>query len=447
MSAERYTLLGLAGVRSPWFRDVGRWSTAASLPLELVKTISTEEVRARLRSGRAFSALVVDDLVPGLDRDLFEEAAGVGCAVVVVDSGRSGRRWTDLGASAVLAPDFDATALLQLLGQVARPVGGEVSSSASAATEALGTSGPSDRPCGRLIAVLGAGGTGVSTLVMGLAQHLGGQHPGEVCLADLALHAEHAVLHGTPDVVPGLSELVEAHRLGDPGIESIRALTWQIATRGYDLLLGLRRHRDWTALRPRSVALALDGIRRSYRIVVADVDPDLEGERSTGSVDVEERNTLARSTVDAADLVVVVGAPEMKGVHAMLRVIREVIEHGVEPARILPVVNRAPRSPRARAELARAIGTLATREVRTDPAGRGPTEALPGPVFLAERRHLDPAIRDVARLPDAWIRPVGTAVHGLLSAASRAAAAEVEDLVPVAPGSLGSWTDDTWEPT
>ena len=31
MSAERYTLLGLAGVRSPWFREVGRWSTAAAV--------------------------------------------------------------------------------------------------------------------------------------------------------------------------------------------------------------------------------------------------------------------------------------------------------------------------------------------------------------------------------------------------------------------------------
>jgi len=447
MSAERYTLLGLARVRSPWFREVGRWSTAGSVPLELVKTVSAEEVRARLRSGRAFSALVVDDLVPGLDRDLFEEAGRFGCAVVVVDSGRSGRRWTDLGASAVLAPDFDATALLQVLAQVARPVGGEVSPSAPAAAEALGAPGPADAPTGRIVAVLGAGGTGVSTVAMGLAQHLGSRHPGEVCLADLALHAEHAVLHGTPDVVPGLSELAEAHRLGRPGTESVRALTWQIATRGYDLLLGVRRHRDWTALRPRSVALALDGIRRAYRVVVADIDPDLEGERSTGSVDVEERNTLARSTVDAADLIVIVGGPEMKGVHALLRVLREVVDHGVEPARVLPVVNRAPRSPRARAELTRAIGSLAARDVHPGAARRGSTESLPGPVFLTERRHLDRAIRDVARLPDAWIRPVGAAVHGLLSIAGQTAPAVVEELVAVAPGSLGSWTDDTAEPT
>src|SRR5690606_22867468 len=113
-----------------------RWSTAASLPIELVKTLSVEEVRARLRSGRSFSALVVDDLVPGLDRDLLEEANEAGCAAIVVDGGRSGRRWTDLGAAAVLAPDFDATALLQVLKQVAQPVRG-VPSSAMSATGAL----------------------------------------------------------------------------------------------------------------------------------------------------------------------------------------------------------------------------------------------------------------------------------------------------------------------
>src|SRR5690606_19717865 len=203
-----------------------------------VKTLSVEEVRARLRSGRSFSALVVDDLVPGLDRDLLEEANEAGCAAIVVDGGRSGRRWTDLGAAAVLAPDFDATALLQVLKQVAQPVRG-VPSSAMSATGALTPPPAGDDVTGRLVAVTGSGGTGASTVAMAIAQHAAAAS--DVVLADLALDAEHAVLHGTPDVVPGLTELVEAHRLGSPGAESIRALTWQIGTRGYDLLLGLRR--------------------------------------------------------------------------------------------------------------------------------------------------------------------------------------------------------------
>lgn len=439
MAGERYALLGLAQVRSSWFREASRWSTAASLPIELVKTMSVEEVRTRLRSGRSFSALVVDDLVPGLDRDLLEEASEAGCAVIVVDGGRTGRRWTDLGAAAVLTPDFDATALLQVLSQVAQPVRG-APSSAPSATGALAPPAPDDDVTSPLVAVTGPGGTGASTVAMAIAQHAAASS--EVLLADLVLDAEHAVLHGTPDVVPGFTELVEAHRLGSPGTESVRALTWQIGTRGYDLLLGLRRHRDWTALRPRSVALAVDGLRRAYDLVVADVDADLEGERATGSLEVEERNVLARTAVSAADLVVVVGTGGLKGVHALLRVIRGVLDHGVDPSRVLPLVNRAPRSPRARAELSQAIASLAGRDPRFDTEAAG---SLPTPVFLAERRHLDLLVRDVARLPDPWLRSVGAAVLGLLAPHGRPTPSVEPEPVPVAPGSLGAWLGEGGE--
>lgn len=440
MAGERYALLGLAQVRSAWFREASRWSTAASLPIELVKTMSVEEVRARLRSGRAFSALVVDDLVPGLDRDLFEQALEAGCVVIVVDGGRTQRRWVDLGAAAVLAPDFDAASLLQVLSRVAQPVLG-ASATVPSATDALVPPRAPGDAAGALVAVTGAGGTGASTVAMAVAQHAAAS--AGVVLADLALHAEQAVLHGTPDVVPGLTELVEAHRLGSPGTESIRSLTWQIGTRGYDLLLGLRRHRDWTALRQRAVALALDGLRRSYDVVVADVDADLEGERTTGSLDVEERNTLSRAAISAADLVLVVGSADLKGIHALLRVVRDVLDHGVEPARVLPVVNRAPRGPRARAELTRAVASLATRDPRLDGGG---VDALPSAVYLAERRNLDLAIRDVARLPDPWLHPIGTAALGLLVPRSGPAPVVRPEPVPVVPGSLGAWLDDGGEP-
>src|SRR3546814_3627994 len=82
-----------------------------------------------------------------------------------------------------------------------------------------------------------------------------------ICLADLALDAEQAMLHAARDVVPGVAELVEAHRSGSPGPHEVRDLTWEVGERGYRLLLGLRRHRDWTAIRPRAFDAALDGLR------------------------------------------------------------------------------------------------------------------------------------------------------------------------------------------
>src|SRR5690606_7812060 len=154
-----------------------------------------------------------------------------------------------------------------------------------------------------------------------------------------------------------------------------------LPARGYDLLLGLRRHRDWTALRPRAVEAALEGLRRAYRVVVADADADLEGEEQCGSTDVEDRNLLARPACAAADLVVAVGVPGPAGLHAQLRVVRDLRDHGVDGRRIVPVVNRAPRSPRRRAEVSSALAALLA-------AGAPEATLACTPVFLPERRRL-----------------------------------------------------------
>jgi hypothetical protein len=271
---------------------------------------------------------------------------------------------------------------------------------------------------------------------MAIAQGLAAdpRHLDMVCLADLALDAEQAMLHGARDVVPGVVELTEAHRGGTPSIDDVRSLTWRVDARGYHLLLGLRRHRDWTAVRPRAFSAGLDGLRRSFRVVVADIDADVEGEPTSGSLDVEERNTMARVTATAADLIVVVGQPGMKGLHGLLRTTRELLAHGVEGHRLLPLVNRSPRSPRVRAELTTAFG-----ELLGAPADVG----VPSPIHLLERRHLDDLLRDGARLPDGWLAPVAGSVRALLDRDDdRRLSPVTEALVPVRPGSLGTWTDD-----
>jgi Mrp family chromosome partitioning ATPase len=433
MASDRFVVLGVAQVRSPWFREVARWATSAMLPVEFVKAMSIEEVRVRLRSGRGYSALVVDDSLIGVDRDLVELAREAGCAVVVVDGGRVSRSWGDLGVSAVLPSAFGRDELLQALTQVASPIARTDTTVARAAADAT----PGYR--GSLVAVTGPGGTGCSTVAAALAQGLASdpRNLDLVCLADGALHAEQAMLHGAADVVPGVMELVESHRSGAPSIDEVRHLTWHVAERGYHLLLGLRRHRDWTAVRPRAFATALDGLRRGSRVVVADVDADVEGEQATGSLDVEERNTIARTVLRAADLVVVVGVPGMKGLHSLLRTTRDLLAHGVPGGQLLPVVNRAPKGPRARAELTAAFGELLD--------GTGTGHGVPSPVHLPERRHLEEALRDRARLPDAWLSPIAGTVQALLddNRAPEHPATTDAELSPVRPGSLGTWTDDT----
>ena len=432
MPSERYVVLGLARVRSTWFTDVARWANSGSLAIDFVKTVSTEEVRSHLASGRSFSALLVDGGLPGIDRDLLELAAEQGCAVVVVTDGR--RDWAGVGATATLGEDFSRLELEGVLGDHATAIG--------RADDVPGKVEHADALPGfraRTIAVTGSGGTGRSVLASALAQGLGADvaHTDTVVLADLALHADQAMLHDARDVIPGVLELVESHRSGSPTPEEIRSLTFDIVTRGYRLLLGLRRHRDWTALRPRALRAALDGLRRAFTMVVADIDDDVEGEHTTGSADVEDRNLLARTILSLADVVVVVGAPGVKGTHSMLRVVRDVIGAGVEPARIVPVVNRAPRRGPARGELTRTVTELL--------AASNPGEPVLSPVFIPDRRQVDDALRDGVALPAAIVDPMTDAVRARLDALEERSPACTpfgDGPLPVAVGSLGAWDED-----
>ncbi len=430
MPGERYVALGLAGVRSAWFTEVARWATVGSIPVEFVKCISAEELRARLASGRPFSVVLVDAGTGAVDRDLLDLASTHEVAVVVIDDGRSTRDWMAIGVRGVLPATFDRGQLLETLEHTSRMIGGAT----ALPVDEPGDSATAASRRGQLIAVTGPGGTGASTAAVALAQAFGDATGpgGEVLLADLRLSADLAMLHDARDVVPGVQELVEAHRATRPAAEQVRALTFDVVNRNYHLLLGLRRHRDWTVLRPRSFEAAVEGLRRTFRVTVADIDPDLEGERECGSVDIEERNLMARTITARADAVVVVGVPGVKGLHSLVRVVNELRDHSIEPQRILAVVNQAGRNQRARSELTRSFADL---------TGAGHTSAaVVGPVFLPERRGLDELHRDGARFPSQLAAPLLGAVRAVLERAPQVEAATPEP-VAIVPGSLGSWAD------
>lgn len=431
MAAERYVLLGLGTSRSPWFTEVARWATVGSIPADFVKCIAPEEMRVRLSSGRPFSALLVDAATGAVDRDLLDTAARHQVAVLVVDGSPpgSGPAWRDLGAAAVLPPDLRREQLLDALGEHARMIGAATELPLDPAEAAVVPA-----RLGTLVAVTGAGGTGVSTLAMAIAQGFGDGPFGRPVLADLCLDADQAMLHDARDIVPGLQELVDAHRSHRPRADEVQALTFDVVNRGYNLLLGLRRHRDWAVLKPRSFEAALQGLRTAFGVVVADVDDDLEGEAECGSIDVEERNVMARTVATRADAVVVVGAPGVKGMHGLVRTVNRLREHGVPPERILAVVNRSARTAKARAELTRSFADLS--------GSRMGGAAVVGPVHVAERRGLDEILRDGGRLPQSVAEPVSRALVDLLLRAPEETAPSEPVPVPIAPGSLGSWAEE-----
>jgi hypothetical protein len=263
-------------------------------------------------------------------------------------------------------------------------------------------------------------------LAQGLAGRLG--LGGRVLLADLALRADQAMLHDARDLTQGVQELTEAHRLGRPTADDVRTMTFTVAERGYDLLLGLRRARGWTALRPRAFEAAFDTLQRMFHVVVCDTDSDVEGESQSGSVEVEERHLMSRTTAIAADVVFAVGAPGMKGSHSLVRTIQDLIDVGVPPQRVVPVLNRASRSAR-RSEYADAIHSL---------LGDGPVK----PVLALPERKVDEALRDGIRLPRDLVAPLMQAYDAVITEASAVPAAVAAGPARVEPGSLGTWSGD-----
>jgi MinD-like ATPase involved in chromosome partitioning or flagellar assembly len=434
MTDERWVVLGLGHPRADWFSNVAKWATTAAIPVDFVKCVSANEARVRLGSGRAYSALLVGADVSGFDRDLAESARNSGSSVIVV-SPPSHREWAELGVAAVLTPDFDREKLVSTLHEHARAVARVSSLPSVDAVE------PTHSRKGRLIAVTGPGGTGSSVAAMSVAQAFAAEsaESGSVLLADLRLDAELAMLHDAREVVPGVQELTEAHRGGRLAADQVRSLCFDALGRGYHLLLGLRSHRDWTAIRPRAFAASLDGLLSTYRLVVADIDADLEGEESTGSVDVEDRNVMARRSAACADVIVVVGNPTTKGIHALLRVARHLHRSGVASERLVPVFTRAARNPRRRAEAVRALATL----VDTEPGLGG----MGNPVFLTERNDVESSIRDGERLAVQLGRPLHAELLRRLDLVDPPSTADSGGSgdprpQPVPVGSLGSWAEE-----
>jgi hypothetical protein len=106
----------------------------------------------------------------------------------------------------------------------------------------------------------------------------------------------------------------------------------------------------------------------------------------------------------------------------------------------VPVVNRAPRNPRSRAELSQALAQLLE-------ASLPGTRLAANAVFVPERRRLDDALRDGLCPPPALVVPLAEMVRALVEArpasdGAGAAMAAGDEPVAVVPGSLGAWRSE-----
>lgn len=431
---ERFVVLGVAPVRREWFRQVGRWANDATIPVEFIKCISTTEVISRLESGRPFSALLADASSAGLDRDVLDLANAVGCSPIIIDHGLVDRDWSELGARAVIPERFEARDLRALLEDVARPIGRTAAvSNETMAPETTTTT------LGKVIAVTGGGGLGTSTMAMALAQGMSALDDHRpLLLADMALRSSQAMFHDARDVVPGLTELIESHRLGVPNAADAATTIHSFPERGYDLLLGLRHERDWVSIAPRALSATWTTLMTRYATTICDLTGDFDGSHETGSNDIEDRNRLSRTAASNAHVVAVVGAPGAWGVHHLVRTILALSELGVPAERLVPIINHAPRNARSRSTLTSAVAELLSSRISQP-------ELVPSPIFVPTRRSLEATLRDGDPIPGSIATPLATTIAAILTRQGLSDPLQEspgEVAVPVTPGSLGTWSDD-----
>ena len=118
----------------------------------------------------------------------------------------------------------------------------------------------------------------------------------------------------------------------------------------------------------------------------------------------------------------------------MVRVVADLVEHGVAPGRLLPVLNRAPRAPRARAELTGAFAALVGGFLD---AGR-----LASPIYLGRQRGVEEALRDGARLPGSLGPSLRGAVDAVVSRSPRRPGDPAPGAHrPLGRGVVGRWSD------
>jgi hypothetical protein len=268
-----------------------------------------------------------------------------------------------------------------------------------------------------LIAVVG-GAAGASMVSVAVAQALalGRPAPRPVVLADFALDARQGARHGAPDLATGLSDLLRQppdRRSSGAAL----AATIPVPRRGYRLLLGLRDHGDWVSVRPAALDAVLDDLRRSAGWVVAEVDPDLEGEASTGSFDIEDRNLLARTAARRAHLVLAACATDLAGAKDAAVLLRNLAALDVAPGRTLLVAVQGP-----------CRATWSAPEPRV------------AEILLPHRRATARSAASGRRLPRSVVRPLAGAVDQALSRAAALPAPPTSDPpVRIVPGELGHW--------
>ncbi|HJU96685.1 MAG TPA: hypothetical protein VJ644_01810 [Jiangellaceae bacterium] len=381
------------------------------------RCVDVADMLAAVAAGHGRAVLLSADL-HRLDRDVLSRVGAAGVAVVGVASGddeQGERRLRQLGVDTVVMADADVSAVSDA---VHAAVGG-VTAAADRPGDAdrvsePGVAGPADaasapeRPVGRLVAVWGpTGAPGRTTLSVNLAA--------ETALfgrATLLVDADTyggavAQVLGLLDEAPGLAGAARAANHGQLDLPALARHARQVTPR-LRVLTGITRTERWPEVRATSLEVVWALARGLAETTVVDCGFCLEqDEELTFDTAAPQRNGATLSALQAADVVLAVGAADPVGLQRFVRALSDLRE-AVPGADIHVVVNRLRSSvvgpepeKQVRAALERYAGLQRVGVVPDDPAavdaallqGRTLAEAAPA---SAVRRAIAAIAADLA---------------------------------------------------
>jgi len=413
-----------AGSGHSWENDLVAALGRPGAPLTVVRRcVDVAELLSVAATGQAVAVVIAADL-RRLTSEAIQRLTSSGVAVVGVYPAADAKARTRLeriGVPAVIPDDAgpdalaDAvrTAVLALALDRPRPAAGlsdprSALPSAPHGTDVTGRPPPADadpeeprRRPGRVIAVWGpTGAPGRTMLALNLAFEIAGSGL-RTMLIDADTYGGVIVnALGLLDESPGFAGACRLAANGRLDGSELARLSWRVGP--ITVLTGIARADRWPEVRPSAIPSVLDVARSSAAAVVVDCAFGLEADEEISfDTAAPRRNGANLAVLEAADLILAVGAADPAGTERLVRGLAELMEAvpGADPRVVL---NRQRRTAASADEASAAVarfagaGVLAVLPEDREATDRAWRQAMP----LSQAAPSSPlrtAIRDLAR--------------------------------------------------
>lgn len=377
--------------------------------LHLVRRcVDLADLVALCRAGLV-SVAVVSAGLARLDGDEVARLRSSGVSVLVIEDDAHAGVALSWGVSDVATASTPPTTLVERIAALADRLGEDGASTRSSGDpdragrgdEASAAADGHAASPGTVVAVWGpTGAPGRSTVAANLAVEAATGGADTILVDADPAGGSISTLLGILDEAPGLAAACRTAARGRLDAPGLAAHAVQVGER-LRVLTGATRPDRWRELRPAALGAVLDAARQGAELVVVDLGAGLaSGDGGAGGPGV-----VAASVLDAADVVVVVGAADPLGLLRLVHALDQLAEHAPAQAPVV-VVNRLRESvvgtrpgQQVRDALARFAGVSAVQLLPDDPAGTDRALRLGRPLAeAAGSSRLRAAIAELSRL-------------------------------------------------